>query len=162
MPTKGMQMTRQRASSVRLALLDRPAGLEGRSARLYQLLLGGVVGRLQRLSPIGRTPQRGSQAWIPRAKKIKKGTNPRREDQQNRATERQLTFNLLPLHLESLAPALDCLLQADNRGALLLEGPALILVGDAEGDQLPVELRDLILSLLQRHPRPLERSMLPL
>jgi hypothetical protein len=38
----------------------------------------------------------------------------------------------------------------------------LILVRDAEGDQLPVELRDLILSLLQRRPRPLERSMLPL
>jgi hypothetical protein len=48
-----------------------------------------------------------------------------------------------------LAPALDRLLQADDRGALLLEGPALILIGDVEGDQLPVELRDLILSLLQ-------------
>jgi hypothetical protein len=48
-----------------------------------------------------------------------------------------------------LAPALDCLLQADDRGALLLEGVVLILVRDAEGDQLPVELRDLILSLLQ-------------
>jgi hypothetical protein len=107
-------------------------------------------------------PQRGSQAWIPRAKKIKKGTNPRGEGQQNEGTKRQLTFNLLPLHLESLAPALDCLLQVDDRGALLLEGPTLILVRDAEGDQLPVELRDLILSLLQRRLHPLERSMLPL
>jgi hypothetical protein len=122
MPTKGAQTTRQRASSVRLALLDRPTGLEGRSAQLYQLLLGGVVGRLQRLDPIGRAPQGGAQAWIPRAKKIKKGTNPRREDQQNKAAKRQLTFNLLSLHLESLAPALDRLLQADDRGALLLEG----------------------------------------
>jgi hypothetical protein len=61
-----------------------------------------------------------------------------------------------------LASDLDCLLQADNRGALLLEGPALILVRDAEGDQLPVELRDLVLSLLQRRMRPFESSMLPL
>jgi hypothetical protein len=154
MPTKGAQMACQRASSVRLTLLDRLASLEGRSAQLYQLLLGGVVGRLQRLGPIGCAPQRGAQAWIPRAKKIKKGTNPGREDQQNKGTKRQLTFNLLPVHLESLAPALDRLLQADDRGALLLEGSALILVRDAEGNQLPVELRDLILSLLQRRPRP--------
>jgi hypothetical protein len=39
-----------------------------------------------------------------------------------------------------LAPAVDCLLQADDRGALLLKGSVLILVGDAESDQLPVEL----------------------
>jgi hypothetical protein len=130
--------------------------------QLYQLLLGGVVGRLQCLDPIGRAPQRGAQAWIPPAKKIKKGTNPRREYQQNKATKRQLTFNLLPLHLESLASTLDRLLQVDDRGALLLEGPVLILVRDAEGDQLPVELRDLVLSLLQRRPRPLEHSVLPL
>jgi hypothetical protein len=76
MPTKGTQAACQRAPSLRLALLDRLAGLEGRSAQLYQLSLGGVVGRLQRLGPIGRVPQRGVQAWIPRAKKIKKGTNP--------------------------------------------------------------------------------------
>jgi hypothetical protein len=119
---------------VRLALLDRLAGLEGCSTQLHQLPLGGVVSRLQRLGPIGRTPQHSAQAWIPRAKKIKKGTNPRREDQQNKATKRQLTFNLLPLHLESLASALDRLLQADDRGALLLEGPVPILAGDAEGD----------------------------
>jgi hypothetical protein len=156
MPTKGAQTACQQASSARLALLDCLAGLEGGNAQLYQLPLGGVVGCLQRLDPIGRAPQHGAQAWIPRAKKIKKGTNPRREDKQNKATKRQVTFTLLPLHLESLAPALDCLLQADDRGALLLEGPTLILVGDAEGDQLPVELRDLILSLLQRRPRPLE------
>jgi hypothetical protein len=96
------------------------------------------------------------------SKKIKKGTNPRGEGQQNKGTKRQLTFNLLPLHLETLAPALNCMLQAGDHGDLLLEGPALILVRDAEGDQIPVELRDLILSLLQRRLRPLERSMLPL
>jgi hypothetical protein len=89
---------------------------------------------MQRLGPIGHTPQRGSQAWISRAKEIKKRTNPPREDQQNKRTKRQLTFNLLPLPLESLASALDHLLQADDRGALLLEGPALIRVRDAEGD----------------------------
>jgi hypothetical protein len=61
-----------------------------------------------------------------------------------------------------LALALDCLLQADDRGALLLEGPELVRVRDAEGDQLPVELRDLVLPLLQRRLRPLESSMLPL
>jgi hypothetical protein len=38
---------------MRLALLDRLAGLEGGSTQLYQLPLGGVVGRLQRLGPIG-------------------------------------------------------------------------------------------------------------
>jgi hypothetical protein len=122
MPTKGAQTARQRASSARFALLDRLAGLEGGSAQLYQLLLGGVVGCLQRLGPIGRMPQRSSQAWIPRAKEIKKRTNPRREDQQNKGTKRQLTFNLLPLHLESLASALDHLLQVDDRGALLRPG----------------------------------------
>jgi hypothetical protein len=137
MPTKGVQTACQQGSSARLALLDCLAGLEGGSAQLYQLPLGGVVGRLQRLGPIGRTPQRGSLAWIPQAKKIKKGTNPRREDQQNKGTKQQLTFNLLPLHLESLAPALDRLLQADDRGALLLEGPALILVRDAEAISSP-------------------------
>jgi hypothetical protein len=113
---------------VRLALLDRPAGLESRSAQLCQLLLGGVVGHLQHLGPTGRAPQRGVLAWTPRAKKIKKGTSPRREDQQNKRTKRQLTFNLLPLPLESLTSALDRLLQADDRGALLLEGPELVRV----------------------------------
>jgi hypothetical protein len=49
-----------------------------------------------------------------------------------------------------------------TRGALLLEGPALVLVRDAEGDQLPVEPRDLLLPLLQRRLRSLKRSTLPL
>jgi hypothetical protein len=55
---------------------------------------------------------------------------------------------MLPLPLESLASALDHLLQADDRGALLLEGPDLVRVRDVEGDQLPVELRNLSLPLL--------------
>jgi hypothetical protein len=57
-------------------------------------------------------PQRGAQAWVPRAKEIKRGTDPQREDQQNKERKkRQLTFDLLPLHLESLALDLDRLLQ---------------------------------------------------
>jgi hypothetical protein len=48
---------------------------------------------------------------MPRAKEIKRGTNPQRKDQQNKMTKRQLTFNLLPLRLESLALDLDRLLQ---------------------------------------------------
>jgi hypothetical protein len=47
-----------------------------------------------------------------------------------------------------LASALDRLLQADDRGALLLEGLDLVHVRDAEGDQLPVELRDFVFLLL--------------
>jgi hypothetical protein len=77
-------MASQRASSMRLVLFDNLAGLKGRSTQLHQLLLGGVVGGLQRLGPIGRVPQRGAQAWTSRAKEIKRGTDPRREDQQNK------------------------------------------------------------------------------
>jgi hypothetical protein len=59
-----------------------------------------------------------------------------------------------------LAPALDRLLQADDRGPLLLEGLAPDLVRDAERDQLPVKPRDLVLPLLEGCPRALERSAL--
>jgi hypothetical protein len=62
MPTEGAQAAGQRASSLRLALFDGLAGLEGRGTQLHQLLLGGVVGGLQRLGLIGRVPQRGAQA----------------------------------------------------------------------------------------------------
>jgi hypothetical protein len=82
-PAKGAQTAGQRASGLRLALFDRLAGLEGRSAQLHQLLLGGVVGGLQHLGLIGHMPQRGARAWMMRAKEIKRGTDPRREDQQN-------------------------------------------------------------------------------
>jgi hypothetical protein len=61
-PAKGAQAAGQRAPGLRLALLHGPAGLEGRRAQLQQLLLGGVVGGLQRLSTAGRVPQRGAQA----------------------------------------------------------------------------------------------------
>jgi hypothetical protein len=61
-PAKGAQAAGQRASSLRLALFDGSAGLEGRGTQLHQLPLGGVVGGLQRLGPVGRVPQRGAQA----------------------------------------------------------------------------------------------------
>jgi hypothetical protein len=61
-PAKGTQAAGQRTTSLRLALLYGLAGLKGCSAQLQQLLLRGVVGGLQRLSPLGRMPQRGAQA----------------------------------------------------------------------------------------------------
>jgi hypothetical protein len=61
-PAKGAQAASQRASSLRLALFHGLTGLEGRGTRLQQLPLGGVVGGLQRLGPVGRVPQRGAQA----------------------------------------------------------------------------------------------------
>jgi hypothetical protein len=62
MPAKGAQAASQRAPSLCLALFHGLAGLEGRRTQLQQLLLGGVVGGLQRLSPVGCVPQRGAQA----------------------------------------------------------------------------------------------------
>jgi hypothetical protein len=61
-PAEGAQATGQRTSSLRLALLHNLAGLEGCGTQLHQLPLGGVVGGLQRLGPVGRMPQRGAQA----------------------------------------------------------------------------------------------------
>jgi hypothetical protein len=67
------------------------------------------------------------------------GANPRREDQQNKKEENELTFNLLLLHLEGLARFLSLALQLEVRGLLLLEGLALVLMRDADLHQLPVE-----------------------
>jgi hypothetical protein len=61
-PAEGAQATGQRASSLRLALLHGLAGLKGRGTQLQQLPLGGVVGSLQRLGPVGSMPQRSAQA----------------------------------------------------------------------------------------------------
>jgi hypothetical protein len=66
---KGAQAAGQRATGLCLALLHGPAGLEGCIAQLLQLLLGGVVGGLQRLSPLSRVPQSGAQAWSRQDKK---------------------------------------------------------------------------------------------
>jgi hypothetical protein len=61
-PAEGAQAAGQRASSLPLALFDGTAGLEGCGSQLHQLPLGGVVGGLQRLGPVGRVPQRGARA----------------------------------------------------------------------------------------------------
>jgi hypothetical protein len=63
------------------------------------------------------------------------------------------TFDLLLLHL-SLSP------QVVDGGLLLLEGLAQIFVRNAELDQFPVELRGLILPLLEGRLRPFERGTL--
>jgi hypothetical protein len=52
-PTEGAEATRHRAPSLRLTLLDLLARLEGGGPQLLQLLLRGVVGRLDSLS-LGR------------------------------------------------------------------------------------------------------------
>jgi hypothetical protein len=62
MAATGAQAVGQRTPGLRLAFLHGPAGLEGRGTQLQQLLLGGVVGGLQRLGPLSRVPQRGAQA----------------------------------------------------------------------------------------------------
>jgi hypothetical protein len=48
-PPEGAQVACQRAPSLRLALLDHLAGLEGDGLHLLQLLLRKVVGRLHHL-----------------------------------------------------------------------------------------------------------------
>jgi hypothetical protein len=79
-----------------------------------------------------------------------------------KASESKLTFDLLLLPLEGLARLLSLALQVEDRGLLLLKGLAQILVRDADLNQLTVEPRHLLLSLLERGPRPLERGALPL
>jgi hypothetical protein len=61
-PTEGAEATRHRAPSLRLALLDLPARLEGSGPQLLQLLLRGVVRRMDSLSLGRRVPQGGPQA----------------------------------------------------------------------------------------------------
>jgi hypothetical protein len=59
-PTESAEATRYRAPSLRLAFLDLLARLEGGGPQLLQLLLRGVVGRLDSLSLGRRVPQGGS------------------------------------------------------------------------------------------------------
>jgi hypothetical protein len=49
MPAQGAKTTRHGTLDPRLAFLDALARLEGRGLQLFQLLLGGVVGRLDGL-----------------------------------------------------------------------------------------------------------------
>jgi hypothetical protein len=81
----------------------------------------------------------------------------------NRRTKRggtQLTFDLLPLRVEGLARFLDLSSQVTDRGLLLLEGLAQVLVRDAELHQLPVKPRDIVVPLLKGWLHPLERGAL--
>jgi hypothetical protein len=65
--------------------------------------------------------------------------NPRKTSRQaKKSGGKQLTFNLLPLHLKSLARLLAPSLQVSDGGLLLLEGQAQILVRNADLDQFPV------------------------
>jgi hypothetical protein len=82
-PAKGAQAAGQRAPSLRLALLYSLAGLEGCGAQLQQLLLGGVVGGLQRLGTLGRVPQRGaSKRGIRKGGKPSKGKSVKQKTKQ--------------------------------------------------------------------------------
>jgi uncharacterized membrane protein YhhN len=69
---------------------------------------------------------------------MKLGADPKRTNRRTK-TERKLTFNLLLLHLEGLARLLSLAPQLEERSLLLLEGLALVLMGDADLHQLPVE-----------------------
>jgi hypothetical protein len=77
-----------------------------------------------------------------------------------KAGESELTFDLLLLPLEGLVRLLGMALQMQDCGLLLLEGLARIFVRNADLDQLPVEPRHLVLPLLERDLRPLERGAL--
>jgi hypothetical protein len=105
--------------------------------------------------------QGGPQARKPRTRKNKAGSESTKGKLTKRETDgKQLTFNLLLLRLESLARLLAPSPQVLDSGLLLLEGLAQVLVRDAKLDQLPVEPRDLVLSLLEGGLRPLERGAL--
>jgi hypothetical protein len=69
---------------------------------------------------------------------------------------------LLPLHLEGATLGLDRPLGAPDGLALLLEGQLLARARDAEHHQLALDLRELGVSVLQRHLRRLTSSALPL
>jgi hypothetical protein len=56
------------------------------------------------------------------------GANPKRTNQQAKAGESKLTFDLLLLPLKGLARLLGLALQLEKRGLLFLEGLAQILV----------------------------------
>jgi hypothetical protein len=85
------------------------------------------------------------------------GADPKQvEPTSKRQAKKRLTFDLFLLRLEGLAHVLSHLPQAENRGFLLLEGLAQVLVRDAELGQLPVEPGDFFIPLLEGRLRPLE------
>jgi hypothetical protein len=62
MPSQGTEATRHGAPDLRFAFLNALACLEGRGPQLFHLLLGGVVGRLDRLRLGRRRPKSRPQA----------------------------------------------------------------------------------------------------
>jgi hypothetical protein len=115
-----------------------------------------VVGLLEGLCLGRQVFQSFPQAWKPRTKKLNWERIPSKLKQQARKGKKQLTFDLFPLRFKGLARVLRRLLQAENRGFLLLEGLVQILVRDAELVELPVEPRDFFVPLLEGCLRPLE------
>jgi hypothetical protein len=85
---------------------------------------------------------------------------PSKPSQQAKGKERRLTLDLLLLHLEGHARSLSRLLQAKDRSFLFLDSLALILVGDAQLVQLPVEPRDVLVPELEGGLCLLERNTL--
>jgi hypothetical protein len=63
MPAQGAEATHHGALGLRLALLHALERLKGRGPQLLQLLLGRVVGRLERLGLGRRRPKSRPQAW---------------------------------------------------------------------------------------------------
>jgi hypothetical protein len=63
MPAQGTEATRHGTPGLRLALLDALARLESHDLERFQLLLGGVVGRLDCLRLGHRRPESRPQAW---------------------------------------------------------------------------------------------------
>jgi hypothetical protein len=61
-PAQGMKATCHRTPGLRFALLDALTRLDGCSPQLFYLLLGGVVGRLDRLCLGRRRPESRPQA----------------------------------------------------------------------------------------------------
>jgi hypothetical protein len=68
--------------------------------------------------------------------------------------------NATHLRVEGLACFVGLSPQVMDRGLLLLEGLAQVLVRDAELHQLPVQPRDIVFPLLKGCLRPLERGAL--
>jgi hypothetical protein len=89
------------------------------------------------------------------------GADPQRTKSTNeKADESKLTFDLLLLPLEGFARLLGLAPQVKDHGLLLLEGLAQIFVRNVDLDQFPVEPRHLVVPLLERGLRPLERGAL--